>query len=179
MGGDLALDLRDMGKRPVPAGFQLACNEPVRGIGGVILPEGAVGGVACRFEITQERVADLVTPFTGMCGGGCRCGHGSGTDHAESAADGIVDARRQRRCSAARHCPSSHAQLARDVMLHATVAQRQLPAAAPTTDQTSQQRLAMLGRAMVFAGGTLPETMVRSPEPSPPSRSHHDIGYQR
>ena len=54
MRGDLALDLRHMGERPVPARFQLASNQPVRGISGVVLTEGAVGGIARRFEVAQS-----------------------------------------------------------------------------------------------------------------------------
>src|SRR5450432_3643860 len=41
--------------------------------------------------------------------------------------------------------------VARDVMLHAGVADRQLPAAAPAAHQARKQRVAMLGRAMMTA----------------------------
>ena len=58
MGGDLALHFVDAGERPVPARFKLACDQPIGRIGRVILPEGAVGEIACRFKIAPERIAD-------------------------------------------------------------------------------------------------------------------------
>ena len=47
---NLALDLRDMGERPVPTRFKLARYQPVCGAGGIVLMEGAIGRVARRFE---------------------------------------------------------------------------------------------------------------------------------
>ena len=59
---NLALDLRDMGERPVPARFKLARYQTVRGVGGVVLAEGAIGRVARRFEIASKSVAYLIAP---------------------------------------------------------------------------------------------------------------------
>jgi len=46
MHGDLALDLRRMSERPVPARFKLTRHQPVRGVRGIVLPESPVGGIA-------------------------------------------------------------------------------------------------------------------------------------
>jgi hypothetical protein len=60
MGGDPALDLPHLGECPVPARFELASHQPVGRVRSIVLPEGAVGGVACRFQIAAKRVADLI-----------------------------------------------------------------------------------------------------------------------
>ncbi|WP_247493430.1 hypothetical protein, partial [Bradyrhizobium sp. 142] len=61
-----------MSERPVPARFQLTRHQPVRGVSGIVLPEGPVGGIARRFEITTESIAHLIPPFPGFLGGrGC------------------------------------------------------------------------------------------------------------
>ena len=49
--------------------------------------------------------------------------------------------------------PAAAAAVARDVMLRTRVAKRQLAPAAATTQQACQQSVAMLGRAMIAAGG--------------------------
>ena len=66
MSGDLAFDLGHMRERLVPAHFEFAGHQPVGGIGGVILPEGAVGGIARRFEIATKGLADLIPSFSGL-----------------------------------------------------------------------------------------------------------------
>src|SRR5271166_6649543 len=77
---NLALDLRDMDERPVPARFKLARYQPVCGVGGIILAEGAIGRVARRFEIATERIAHLIPPFSGFPGGSIRSRDGAWTD---------------------------------------------------------------------------------------------------
>ena len=92
MRGDLALDLGDTGKRPVPARLKFAGDQPVRRIGGVVLPEGAVGGIARRFKIAAKRLADLIPLVRGLGGRGRRRGDGARSDHAEQRLfDGVVD----------------------------------------------------------------------------------------
>ena len=49
MSRDLGLDLRHVRERPVPACLQFARDQPVGWIGRIVLPEGAIGGVARRF----------------------------------------------------------------------------------------------------------------------------------
>src|SRR5260370_18337657 len=83
MRGKLALDLRHMDERPVPARFKLARHQPVCGVSGIVLPEGPVGGIARRFEVATERIAPLIPPFPGFLGGsGCR-GDSARTDDAK------------------------------------------------------------------------------------------------
>jgi hypothetical protein len=60
MHGDLVLDLRRVSERPVPARFQLARHQPVRGVSGIVLPESPVGGIARRFQIATESIAHLI-----------------------------------------------------------------------------------------------------------------------
>ncbi len=48
--------------------------------------------------------------------------------------------------------PGPVAAVTRDVIACAGVTKRQLPAAAPAADQASEQRIAMLGRAVILAG---------------------------
>jgi len=51
MSGDLAFDLRKTCERFVPARLQFTCHETICRVGGVILPEGAIGRIACGLEI--------------------------------------------------------------------------------------------------------------------------------
>src|SRR5262249_56141633 len=60
MGGDLGFDLRHAGKRLVPSRLQFAGHQSVGRVGSVVLPEGPIGCIARRFEITPERLTHLV-----------------------------------------------------------------------------------------------------------------------
>ncbi len=66
---DPALDFGDASKRLVPARLEFAGDHAVGRIGGVILPEGAVGSLARRFEIAVKSLARLVPPL-GPCSAG-------------------------------------------------------------------------------------------------------------
>src|SRR6201989_3667377 len=73
MHDDLALDLRRVSERPVPARFKFTRHQPVRGVGGIVLPESPVGVIARRFEVATERIAHLIPSFPGFLGSsGCR-----------------------------------------------------------------------------------------------------------
>ena len=61
---DFGLDLRQMREHPVPARLQFARDQPIGWIGSIVLPEGAVGGVARRFEVAAEGLARLIPPFS-------------------------------------------------------------------------------------------------------------------
>jgi hypothetical protein len=93
MSGDFCLDLGNARERLVPARLQFARDQPVRGISGVILAEGAVRREAGRFEIAQERLADLIAPLVRF-----RLGHdsrrnGSGLDDLKQCHfDRVIDA---------------------------------------------------------------------------------------
>ena len=58
MRGKFALNLCHVDKRPVPARFKLARHQPVRGVSGIVLPEGPVGGIARR-PLCADRVEKL------------------------------------------------------------------------------------------------------------------------
>jgi hypothetical protein len=64
--GDLRIHFTDALQRLVPARLHFRRHMPVRRIGGVVLLEGAVGGVTRRFQVAQERFADLIAM-------GCLC----------------------------------------------------------------------------------------------------------
>ena len=117
--------------------------------------EGAVGGVARCFEVTAKSLANLIPSFCGLPRGCRRRGDGAGANHAEERfLDGSSTRRPPRRCSALPIVhPAAGAAVARDLMLHAAVAERQLAAAAPAADQAGKQRITVLGRAMMPARG--------------------------
>ena len=60
MSGNARFDLADARQCPVPAQLQLRRHQTVGGIGRVVLPEGAIGGVAYRFQVADQGVAHLV-----------------------------------------------------------------------------------------------------------------------
>jgi len=93
MRGKFALNICHVDKRPVPARFKLARHQPVRGVSGIVLPEGPVGGIARRFEVTTESIAHLIPPFPGFLGGSDCSGDSARTDDAKQCfLDCIVDA---------------------------------------------------------------------------------------
>ncbi len=59
---DLGLDLCRMRERPVPARLQFARHQSIGWIGSIILPEGAIGSVASRFEVAAEGLPHLISP---------------------------------------------------------------------------------------------------------------------
>ena len=66
---DLALDFGDAGERLVPARLEFASHQPVGWIGGVILSESAVGGIARCFKVAAEGLAHLVASVGCLLGG--------------------------------------------------------------------------------------------------------------
>src|SRR6266700_3851763 len=154
MCGDLALDFGDADQRLVPARLELAGNESVGGISSVILPEGTVGGIARRFEITAESISHLIPSFTGLFGRSHRSSDSTGPDNTENGPfDRVVDAQSSKRDATCfgRVQPAAPATVTWDMMLRAGIAERQLTSAATTANQSSEQSLTMLGRAMMRA----------------------------
>ncbi|KRR29864.1 hypothetical protein [Bradyrhizobium retamae] len=81
-----------MSERPVPARFELTRHQPVRGVSGIVLPEGPVGGIARRFEVATKSIAHLIPPFPGFLGGSGCSGDSTRTDDAKQwFLDCIVD----------------------------------------------------------------------------------------
>jgi hypothetical protein len=132
--GNLRFDLLDPNKRLVPAHFELAGHQPVGGIGRIILAEGAISGVVCRFEIATERFMDLIPALTGFLLSGKRGGDGAGADDGKDCPLDRIIRPQTAECDAARLCvihPSPAATVAWDMVMGAAVAERQL-APAPT-----------------------------------------------
>src|SRR3954469_6754635 len=93
MHSDLVLDLRRVSERSVPARFKLARHQPVRGVSGIVLSEGPVGGIARRFEVATESLAHLIPSFPGFLGGsGCGCDSAWTDDAKQCFLDCIINA---------------------------------------------------------------------------------------
>ena len=158
MSGNLALDLRHMRQRLVPARFQFASDQSVGRIGGIVLAEGAIGGIARRLEIAVERLAHLIPPLAGFSARQQprRRWRRGRRRSAVPPRWRRRRASRRRQCSAARHCPSSPGcSCSVESVLRARVAKRQLAPAAAAADQPGQQGVAVLGRAVMAAGGDI------------------------
>jgi hypothetical protein len=145
---DLGIDLRHMRERPVPARLQFARDQPIGWIGSIVLPEGAVGGVARRFEVAAEGFAHLIPSLVRLLLGGCGGGDSAGTDHSQQRTfDGVVNTQTTEG-DAVRGAivhPGPAATVTRDAVLGACVLQRQLAPAAVAADQPGEERVAMLG----------------------------------
>ncbi|WP_018099663.1 hypothetical protein [Sinorhizobium meliloti] len=77
MRGDPALDVAYASGRLVPSQLQFGRDQPVLGIGRVILPECPIGSVTRRFEAAVESIMNLVAAT-----GRLRLGLGGGRDGA-------------------------------------------------------------------------------------------------
>ena len=98
MRGDFGFDLRHMRQCLVPADLQFASHQPIGGVGGIVLSEGTVGGIARCFEVSAQHRAHLVPLLAGLLCSIGRSGDGTGADHAqERLLDGIVDAQSAKR----------------------------------------------------------------------------------
>src|SRR6202166_2942117 len=156
--GDLALDLRRVSERPVPARFKFTRHQPVRRVSGIELPESPVGGIARRFEVATERIAHLILSFFGFPGSSGCSGDRAWADNAKQCfLDCIIDAQSSEGDAerAAIIHPGAAAAVARDMVLHACVPDGELAATALAPDQAGQQRVSMLGRAVMPTGGNV------------------------
>src|SRR6266404_3830256 len=158
MGGDLAFNLRHARERLVPACFQFAGHQPVGRIGGVVLPEGPISCKARCFEIALECFAYLISPMIGFFLSGNGRGNGARADHREKRLlNGVIDSQTAKGNAtrlASIH-PAAAAAVAWDVVLCARIAERQLAPAAAAAEQARQQSVAVLGRAVMAAGGNI------------------------
>src|SRR6202011_3138858 len=168
---------------PVPARFQLTGHQPVRGVSGIVLPESPVGGIARRLEVATESIAHLIAPFPGSLGGSGCSGDSARTDNAKQCfLDCIIDTQ-SAEGDAVRTAivhPGAAAAVARDMVLHAGVPECELAAAALAPDQTSQQRVTMLGRAvMPTSGNVAADHCADRLEPLPAHVPFVGVGLQR
>src|SRR4029079_326467 len=140
---DLGFYRADARQRRVPPRLQFVRHQPVGWVGGIILAEGAVSGIARRFEIAAKRLAHLVAPLRGLLLRRCRCGDGAGTDHAQQGLLDRVVGAQSPKGDAARFAivpPASAAAVAGDGVLGTGVAKRQLAPAATATEQPREER---------------------------------------
>jgi hypothetical protein len=77
----LPFDLADTFQCPVPAQLQLRRHQRIGGVGRVVLPEGAIGGVAHRFHVADQSVADLIATRRFPRISLDRCGDGTWLDN--------------------------------------------------------------------------------------------------
>src|SRR5205085_737094 len=91
--GDAPLDLGDACQGAVPASLELARDEAVLRVGGVVLAGRPISGVTHRLEVTQQGVPRLVAPRGGLGLGRERRRGGGGPDDGEQGRlDRVVDA---------------------------------------------------------------------------------------
>jgi hypothetical protein len=75
--GNARFHLGDTGQCSIPAQLQLRRHQTNGGIGRVVSPEGAIGGVAHRFQVSDQGVADLVAARRLLRIGLDCCGNGA------------------------------------------------------------------------------------------------------
>lgn len=146
------LERYDLREGTVPPRLQLSGHQPVCRIGGIVLPGCPIGMVAGSLEIAHQGFANLI-PAAGSLRLGLRGGSdSSGFDHPQQCLlDGIVDTQAAEgnatRLAVVEQTPP--AGIARDGVIGASVAERQLAATTPAAQQAGQQSLAVLGRSVM------------------------------
>ena len=180
---DLRLDFGKARERLVPACFEFSRHQPVGGIGGVILAERPICRISRRFEIAQQGVADLVAHARDFGFGGGRGGDRGGLHHARQGfLNGGVNAQALKGDAArlARIEQTAMAGVTGNAMLGAGIAQRQLAAATPAANEASEQRVAVLRRAMMFAvGDVVADHVPDRLRAFPRDLAFMDAGHQR
>src|ERR1700722_193675 len=156
MRGNPGLDLAYTCERAVPAQLQFRRDQPVLRIDGVILSECPIGAVARPLGVPPQRVTNLIAA-AGRLGFGLdgRSYRSRFDNPQKSFLDGVVDTQSSE-CDAAwlaiveRTPPTG---IARNVMLGACVADRQLASTTPAADKAGEQSVAVLRRSVMSACG--------------------------
>src|SRR6266404_6409922 len=149
MRGNPGLDLAYTCERAVPSPLQFRRDQPVLRIDGVVLAECPIGAVARRLEVAHQRLTNL---GFGLDSRSYRCRF---DNPQKSFLDGVVDTQSSE-CDAAwlaiveRTPPTG---IARNIMLGACVADRQLASATPAADKAGEQSVAVLRRSVMSACG--------------------------
>src|ERR1700731_1341235 len=156
MRGNPGLDLAYTCERAVPSQLQFRRDQPVLRIDGVILSECPIGAVARRLEVARQRLTNLSAAARrlgfGLDGRSYRCRF---DNPQKSFLDGVVDTQSSE-CDAAwlaivERTPPTR--IARNVMLGACVADRQLASTTPAADKAGEQSVAELRRSVMSACG--------------------------
>ena len=148
MCGNLALDLADLREGAVPSQLQFRSDQPVLGIGGVVLPESPVGSVTGSFQIAAEGTPALIA-----ASGRLRLGFGGSCDRAgldnlqKGFFDSVINAQPAEgdaaRLTIVEQTPP--ARIARNGVVGTRVSNRELATAPPAPDKPGEQRITMLG----------------------------------
>src|SRR6266478_4939747 len=156
MRGNPGLDLAYTCERAVPSQLQFRRDQPVLRIDGVILSECPIGAVARRLEVARQRITNLIAAAGRLCFGLDGRSYRSRFDNPQkSFLDGVVDTQSSE-CDAAwlaiveRSPPTG---IARNIVLGACVADRQLASATPAADKAGEQSVAVLRRSVMSACG--------------------------
>src|SRR3981081_2331040 len=156
MRGNPGLDLADTCERAVPSPLQFHRDQPVLRIDGVILPECPIGAVARPLGVAHPRITNLIAAAGRLCFGLDGRSYRSRFDNPQkSFLDGLVDTKSSE-CDAAwlaiveRTPPTG---IARNIVLGACVADRQLASATPAADKAGEQSVAVLRRSVMSACG--------------------------
>src|ERR1700680_600065 len=142
MRGNPGLDLAYTCGRAVPPHIKSPADQPVLRIDGVVLPECPIGAVARRLEVAHQRLTDLIAAAGRLCFGLDGPSYRSRFDNPQkSFLDGVVDTQSSE-CDAAwlaivERTPPTR--IARNVMLGACVADRQLASTTPAADKAGEQ----------------------------------------
>ena len=165
MRGNPGLDLTYTCERAVPSQLQFRRDQPVLRINGVVLPECPIGAVARRLEVAHQRLTNLIAAAGRLCFGlGGRSYRSRFDNPQKSFLDGVVDTQSSE-CDAAwlaivERTPPTR--IARNVMLGACVADRQLASTTPAADKAGEQSVAVLRRSVMSACvGMLSRTILR------------------
>ena len=148
--GDSRLVGGHPGEGAVPARLQFARDKAVLRIGRIVLPEGAIGGIAGRLEVANHGLACVVTLRAGLRLRSSRGFNGGRLHYAQQRGlDDIVDTQAAKGDAAGLTIIESTADagVAWDLALGPGVLDGELAATTPTAQQTGQQRRAVLGRA--------------------------------
>ena len=147
MRGNPGLDLAYTCQRVVPSQLQFRRDQPVLRIDGVVLAECPIGAVARRLEVAHQCLTNLIAAARRLCFGLDGRSYRYRFDNPQkSFLDGIVDTQPSE-CDAAwlamveRTPPTG---IARNVMLGACVADRQLASTPPAPDKAGEQTVAVL-----------------------------------
>src|ERR1700738_3853395 len=157
MRGNPGLDLAYTCERAVPSQLQFRRDQQVLRIDGVVLAECPIGAVARRLEVAHQRITNLIAAAGRLCFGlDCRSYRSRLDNPQKSFLDGVVGPQSSE-CDAAGPAISERTPptgIARNVMLGACVADRQLASRRPSPSWASPLSAAKLVGANSKSNGS-------------------------
>jgi hypothetical protein len=151
--GNTRFHLGDTGQCSIPAQPQLRRHQTIGGMDRVILPERAIGGVACRSRFRIKTLRTLSRRCRLLRIGLDRCGNSAWLNVFRVAALTASSTRKPRKAMqrAAIVEPTAAAAVARNIGALRRCSGRELATATVTHDQTSEQGDAMRGGVVMPA----------------------------